>query len=58
MLLKGWFKVTLRQFISQHPEPAHFIHVDSDLYSSAVTVLTQLAPRIVAGTDWCRAPVH
>lgn len=50
VLVKGWFKDTLPQFISQHPEPARFIHVDSDLYSSAVTVLTHLAPRIVPGT--------
>ena len=50
VLVKGWFKDTLPQFIAQHPEPARFIHVDSDLYSSAVTVLTHLAPRIVPGT--------
>jgi hypothetical protein len=50
VLVKGWFKDTLPQFISQHPGPARFVHVDCDLYSSAVTVLTQLAPRIVPGT--------
>lgn len=50
VLVKGWFSDTLPQFLAEHREPARFIHVDSDIYSSAVTVLTQLAPRIIPGT--------
>lgn len=49
-LVAGWFSETLPGFLAAHPGPARFIHVDADLYSSAVTVLTQLAPRIVPGT--------
>jgi hypothetical protein len=50
VLVKGWFEDTLPRFLSQHPGPARFVHVDCDLYSSAATVLTQLAPRILPGT--------
>ncbi|MCW5604489.1 MAG: class I SAM-dependent methyltransferase, partial [Burkholderiales bacterium] len=49
-LVPGWFEDTLPAFLTQHPEPARFVHVDSDLYSSAVTVLHHLRPRIVPGT--------
>lgn len=49
-LVPGWFNETLPAFLAGHPEPARFVHVDSDLYSSAVTVLTELRPRIVPGT--------
>src|SRR5271165_5981109 len=46
----GWFAYTLPAFLSAHPGPVRFLHVDSDLYSSAVTVLEGLHERIVAGT--------
>lgn len=49
-LVLGWFEQTLPDFLAQHPGPARFLHVDSDLYSSAVTILTHLRPRIVPGT--------
>lgn len=49
-LHRGWFKETLPAWLRQHPGPADFIHIDSDLYSSARTVLTLLADRIVPGT--------
>lgn len=49
-LIPGWFEQTLPDFLSRHPGPVRFVHVDSDLYSSAVTVLAQLKPRIVPGT--------
>lgn len=49
-LVPGWFEQTLPEFLTRHPGPARFIHVDCDLYSSAVTVLTRLKPHIVPGT--------
>ena len=49
-LVKGWFNETLPQFVKEHSEPCAFIHVDSDLYSSAKTILTELKNQIVSGT--------
>ena len=49
-LHKGWFNDTLPPFLEKHTGPVRFLHVDSDLYSSAVTVLEGLHNRIVAGT--------
>lgn len=46
----GWFDQTLPGFLEAHPGNASFIHIDSDLYSSAKTVLDLLRPRIVPGT--------
>jgi Macrocin-O-methyltransferase (TylF) len=46
----GLFADTLPGFLASHPGPARFVHIDSDLYSSAVTVLEGLQQRIVAGT--------
>jgi hypothetical protein len=50
LLHKGWFDQVLPGFLSANPGPAAFVHVDCDLYSSTKTVLTALAPRLVAGT--------
>ena len=36
--------------MQNHKESAAFIHIDSDLYSSAKTVLTLLQKQIVSGT--------
>ncbi|MGY1835161.1 class I SAM-dependent methyltransferase [Blastococcus sp. SYSU DS0510] len=49
-LVTGWFDETLPGFLDQHPGPVHFLHVDGDLYSSAVTVLSLVGPRLVAGS--------
>lgn len=46
----GWFEETLPKFIQQHSEPVAFLHIDSDLYSSAKTVLSLLQKQIVPGT--------
>lgn len=46
----GWFDQTLPAFLDAHPGPVRFINIDSDIYSSARTVLTGLAPRIGPGT--------
>ncbi len=49
-LVVGWFDRTLPGFLDAHPEPASFIHVDCDLYSSTATILSQMRDRIVPGT--------
>jgi len=49
-LVVGWFDDTLPPFLEAHPDPVALVHVDSDLYSSARTILTNLAPRIRPGT--------
>ena len=49
-LVVGWFDDTLPPFLETHPDPVALAHIDSDIYSSARTVLTNLAPRIRPGT--------
>ncbi|MGB8274725.1 MAG: class I SAM-dependent methyltransferase [Alphaproteobacteria bacterium] len=46
----GWFSETLPNFLAENPEPAAFVHVDCDIYSSTKTVLDLLADRIGPGT--------
>ena len=52
-LIKGYFDATLPTFLLENEGNAAFIHIDSDLYSSAKTVLTLLKDRIVKGTIIC-----
>jgi hypothetical protein len=49
-LVVGWFDATLPSFVKTHQEPLALLHIDSDLYSSAVTILTELEQQIVPGT--------
>jgi hypothetical protein len=49
-LVKGWFNETLPGFLEEHPGDVSLLHVDCDLYSSTVTILDCLKPRIKAGT--------
>ena len=49
-LIKGWFDQTLPSFIKDHPEPCAFVHIDSDIYSSAKTVFDSLGDKITHGT--------
>jgi Macrocin-O-methyltransferase (TylF) len=46
----GLFQDTIDGFLDRNPEPIKFMHVDSDLYSSAKFVLEATASRIVPGT--------
>lgn len=46
----GWFEDTIPPFVNDHPEQVAFLHIDSDLYSSARTILHGLQEKIVAGT--------
>ncbi len=51
VLHKGWFDQTLPPFLAAHgDENVAFLHVDCDIYSSTVTVLRALAPRLGPGT--------
>ena len=49
-LHKGWFEDSLPRWLAQNPGSVAFIHNDSDLYSSAVTIFDLLAPRMQPGT--------
>jgi len=52
-LIQGYFENTLPDFLKDHKQNIAFINIDSDLYSSCVTVLNNLKPRIVEGTIIC-----
>ncbi len=50
-LHKGWFENTLPLFLRSYPDKnSSLIHIDSDIYSSAKTVLFLLAKTIIPGT--------
>lgn len=49
-LIKGLFQDTLEGFLSENEGPVAFLHIDSDIYSSADFVLRKLENRIVSGT--------
>jgi hypothetical protein len=49
-LWKGWFDDTIDPWKEKHLGDIAYLHIDSDLYSSAKTVLTKLNDRIVPGT--------
>ena len=49
-LVVGWFEDTLPDFLARHPDPVSFLHLDADLYSSTVTVLKQVGPRLRPGS--------
>ena len=49
-LVVGWFDDTLPSFLDDHDGVVAFVHIDSDIYSSAKTVLDNLGPQLQAGT--------
>lgn len=50
-LIPGFFQDTLPKFLERHPDaPVAFVHVDCDLYSSTLTALRVLKPRLQVGT--------
>tara|TARA_R100000900_G_scaffold47653_1_gene38377 strand:+ start:63320 stop:63841 length:522 start_codon:yes stop_codon:yes gene_type:complete len=49
-IYKGLFQDTLPKFMVELDEKASLIHVDCDLYSSTISALNILAPRIQKGT--------
>jgi Flp pilus assembly protein TadD len=46
----GWFEDTLPKFLEANAGPVRLINIDCDIYSSTVTILENLAPRIVVGS--------
>ena len=49
-LYKGWFDSTLPKWIEDHEGDVSILHIDSDLYSSAITILSLLNNQIKSGT--------
>lgn len=49
-LVVGLFADTLPGFLAEHDGPVAFLHVDCDLYSSTVTVLEHVGPRLREGS--------
>lgn len=49
-LVVGWFDETLAPFLASNPGDVAFVHVDSDIYSSAKTVLDNVGPRLRVGS--------
>jgi hypothetical protein len=52
-LIDGWFSDTIPNWKFDCDDDIAFLHIDSDLYSSAVCILSQLDSRIVPGTVIC-----
>jgi hypothetical protein len=49
-LIKGWFNETLPLFMKNNNETVSLLHIDSDLYSSAKTILECTYERFIPGT--------
>jgi hypothetical protein len=49
-LVRGLFDDSLPPFLREHPGKLAFVHIDSDLYVSAVSVFKQLGERFQRGT--------
>lgn len=49
-LVPGWYHESLPPWLEQNPGPVCFVHVDCDLYTSTMTVLSLLNDRIIPGT--------
>jgi hypothetical protein len=49
-LHKGWFNETIPKFLNKHKEDISYLHIDSDIYSSATTILEECNNQIVKGT--------
>lgn len=48
--VKGWFADTIPVWKETYKADIAFLHIDSDLYSSCKTILTELNEQIVPGT--------
>ena len=49
-LIPGWFNQTIVPWMNDNPGVISFLHIDCDLYSSTIDILTLLNDRIVPGT--------
>lgn len=50
VLHPGWFNETLPDFVRAQQGPVAFVHIDSDLYSSAQTIFETLGDWLIAGS--------
>jgi hypothetical protein len=48
--VKGWFDITLPDFLQSTPCPFAFVHVDCDTYEATRTLIGLIGPKIVKGT--------
>ncbi len=53
ILVKGWFHITLPDFVVRHSGAVDFLHIDCDLYRSTQTVFDYLGERVQPGTVIC-----
>ena len=49
-LHKGWFEITIPEFIKENRGPIRFMNIDCDLYGSTKTIFELLGPQIAQGT--------
>jgi hypothetical protein len=49
-LVPGWFDQTIPPFLQEHSGNFSFVHVDSDTYEAASTVLSLIGDRLQSGT--------
>jgi len=49
-LTKGWVQDTIPTFLENHAGPIAFLHVDTDTYAPAKSILSLCKPRFVPGT--------
>ncbi len=49
-LVIGWFADTVPVFVKEHPEPFAYCVINSGLYSSAKTILTNIENNIIVGS--------
>ena len=49
-LVPGWFDQTIPPFLQEHRGNFSFVHVDSDTYEAATTVLSLIGDRLQSGT--------
>lgn len=50
VLTKGWVEDTLPPFFKKNDGPIAYLHIDTDTYSPAKTILSLARPHIVEGT--------
>jgi len=49
-LIKGWFDVTIPDFLAQHPGPFAFVHIDCDTFEATEVMLSLIGSYLVPGT--------
>lgn len=49
-LIRGWFNVTIPEFLRRNAGPFAFVHIDCDTYEATREILAAIGPRLVAGT--------